>query len=151
MSKKSFNPDNCIEALNNLKMGIQMRNIPFTKEELITGFRNCGLPSNTNFFTFFKSFGVIQEVSKGKYMFCDKNPIYVGTLRGIKHKYQEQCRKYNYNRKLKSEKVSEQTPEIVHPQVVVNNSEDEIQKAINLLKENGYHVMLPVGILYKTL
>lgn len=152
--RKSFKPEDCIAALNNLKKGLQMRGLPFTSEQLRNSLRGCGLPTNNNFFAVFKASGIVQEVSKGKYMFADDKPIYVGTLHAIKRKYGELCRKYmdNHKKKVaeKADAIAEEVKES-KPQLPDNDPKALTQFAIDLLKEQGYEIFAPVGIVYKKL
>lgn len=134
---KSFDPYNCIEALNNVKRAMQLTERPFTKESMIKSLKGCGLPTNPRFWSVFRKSGIIQEVSKGKFMFSSKEPIYVGTLIKIKSLYKE----------TRSKKNKEIVP-TVEPEVIVPKEETEIQKAITLLKENGYLIYAPKSIEY---
>ena len=133
MSRKSFDPRECIEALNTIKSGIQMTEKPVTKEYLIDSFKNCGLPCNAVFWSVFKNSGILQEVSKGRFMFASKNPIYIERLANIQRKYIEIKRQYR------------KVPEVVESPVEV----DPIQEAIALLKSHGYQVLVPVDTLYR--
>ena len=99
MSKKSFNPFDCIGPLNTAKQGIQMTERPFSKESMLTILKGCGLPTNSTFWSIFRNSGILQEVSKGKFMFASKEPIYVGTLIKIQNKYRELMRHYNNSKR----------------------------------------------------
>lgn len=148
MSKKSFNSELCIGPLNNVKRGLQMADRPFSKETMLNSLKSCGLPVNGTFWSVFRNSGIIQEVSKGYFMFTSKEPIYVGTLNAIKHKYQQLTRKYAQNNKRNNivEEAEVLTPEV---NTVNNNPDATIQSAINLLKENGYKIFAPVGVVYQ--
>lgn len=146
MSKKSFSPEQCIGPLNNVKTGMQMTERPFSKDSLINGFKGCGLPTNNAFWGIFRNSGIIQEVSKGQFMFTSKDPIYVGVLTSIKHKYQELVRRYN-GKRTKTEKPEE----VPKAQVPENDPMAMTQFAIDLLKEQGYQIFAPIGVIYQQL
>ena len=140
MSKKSFNPFDCIGLLNTAKQGIQMAERPFSKESMLTTLKGCGLPTNSTFWSIFRNSGILQEVSKGKFMFASKEPIYVGTLIKIQNKYRELMRHY----KNSSSKVPDTICEKDFPK---NNI--SIEEAIKLLKEQGYRILAPIDVVYK--
>ena len=140
MSKKSFNPFDCIVPLNTAKQGIQMTEHPFSKESMLTTLKGCGLPTNSTFWSVFRNSGVLQEVSKGKFMFASKEPIYVGTLIKMQNKYRELMRHYKNN----SSKVPDTICEKDFPK---NNI--SIEEAIKLLKEQGYRILAPIDVVYK--
>lgn len=140
MSKKSFNPFDCIGPLNTAKQGIQMTERPFSKESMLTTLKGCGLPTNSAFWSIFRNSGILQEVSKGKFMFASKEPIYVGTLIKIQNKYRELMRHYKNN----SSKVPDTICEKDSPK---NNI--SIEEAIKLLKEQGYRILAPIDVVYK--
>lgn len=140
MSKKSFNPFDCIGPLNTAKQGIQMAERPFSKESMLTTLKGCGLPTNSTFWSIFRNSGILQEVSKGKFMFASKEPIYVGTLIKIQNKYRELMRHYKNN----SSKVPDTICEKDFPK---NNI--SIEEAIKLLKEQGYRILAPIDVVYK--
>lgn len=140
MSKKSFNPHDCIGALNTAKQALVATERPFKKETLLSSFKGCGLPTNNVFWSAFRNSGLIQEVSKGKFMFTNKEPIFVGKLVNIKAKYQEIKR--NYREPI--QKV--ESVEVVHQEEPKQNT--NLQAAINLLKENGYLVFAPSRVEY---
>lgn len=149
--KKSFNPEDCIAALNNLKKGYKMRNLPFSGKQLRSGLHNCGLPSSNTFFKAFKDSGIIQEVSRGKYMFSDDKPIHVSRLSTIQRKYLELGRQYSkrFQQKSKIKPNTELTEVLTCP--IEEDPKALIQFAIDLLKDQGYQILAPVGIIYKSL
>ena len=143
MSKKSFIPSDCIGPHNTAKQGIQMTARPFSKESMLTTLKGCGLPTNSAFWSIFRNSGVLQEVSKGKFMFASKEPIYVGTLIKIQNKYRELMRHYNNS---KSSKVPDTICEKDSPK---DNTQITIEEAIKLLKEQGYRILAPIDVVYK--
>lgn len=146
MGKRSFNPEECIGPLNNIKRGMQMTERPSTKESMLESLKGCGLPTNSTFWSVFRNSGVIQEVSKGKFMFASKDPIYVGTLKSIKAKYKELAHRYNNSNK--KPKPPKEEPKDELPE---NDPLALTQFAIDLLKEQGYQIFAPVGVVYQKL
>ena len=142
MSKKSFNPFDCIGPLNTAKQGIQMAECTFSKESILITLKGCGLPTNSTFWSIFRNSGILQEVSKGRFMFASKEPIYVGMLIKIQNKYLELLRHYKNN--SKSPKVPDTVCEKDSPK---NNI--SIEEAIKLLKEQGYRILAPIDVVYK--
>ena len=136
MGKHSFNPHDCIAKLNNIKRAMQMAERPFSKESILKQLKSCGLPTNARFWSVFRKSGILQETSKGYFMFASKEPIFVGELTRIKAKYRELTKK------------AEVLPEICEEKPIKNIEESEIQLAINLLKGKGYLVLAPTGIVY---
>lgn len=139
MSRRSFDPKECIGALNNFKRAMQLRDQPFSKETVLTALKNCNLPTNSVFWTVFRNSGIIQETSKGKYMFTSKDPIYIGLLEHVKKSYQTAVKKYGGAK-------SEKKKDIPEPK---ESPKMDIQSAIDFLKKQGYKVLLPIGVLYK--
>lgn len=62
MSRKSFNPHECISLLNTAKQAMQMTDRPFNKETILKSLKGCNLPTNSKFWKslvnqeFFKKF-----------------------------------------------------------------------------------------------
>ena len=144
MSKKSFSPFDCIGPLNTAKQGIQMTERPFSKESMLTTLKGCGLPTNSTFWSIFRNSGILQEVSKGKFMFASKEPIYIGALIRIQNKYRELMRYYKNN--SKNPKVPNTICEEDSPK---DSTQITIEEAIKLLKEQGYRILAPIDVVYK--
>lgn len=128
MSRKSFNPHDCIAALNTVKTAMQLEGKPFTKDKILTNLKNCGLPTNTKFWSTFRKSGLLQEVSKGQFMWMHQEPIFEGELAKIKTKYQD----LRYKKPKEASTINEPTKDV-----------PDIQSAIDLLKENGYLIFAP--------
>ena len=143
--KNCFDPAKCIEALNNIKSVLQLRERPIPKSEMLKNLASCGLPTNATFWSVFRNSVIIQEVSKGMYMFRGKEPIHISALETVKRKYQEYHRKYN--KKVIKPEVQEVIPEKDIP----NDKEETVKMAIKLLKEQGYVILKPVGVIYSEL
>lgn len=126
---------------------MQMTGRPFSKESMISSLKGCGLPVNSTFWSVFRNSGILQEVSKGKFMFASKDPIFVGTLQKIKAKYQELAHKYKQGNK--PQKVEEAKPEeVTKEELPENDPQAMTQFAIDFLKEQGYLVFAPTNIEY---
>lgn len=143
--KKSFDPAKCIIALNNIKSVLQLREKPISKSEMLKNLAQCGLPTNSTFWSVFRNSIIIEEVSKGMYKFRSKEPIHISALETVKRKYQEYHRKYN--KKVIKPEVQEVVPEKDIP----NDKEETVKMAIKLLKEQGYVILKPVGVIYSEL
>lgn len=143
--KKSFDPAKCIIALNNIKSVLQLREKPISKSEMLKNLAQCGLPTNSTFWSVFRNSIIIEEVSKGMYKFRGKEPIHISALETVKRKYQEYHRKYN--KKVIKPEVQEVVPEKDIP----NDKEETVKMAIKLLKEQGYVILKPVGVIYSEL
>lgn len=142
MSRRCFDPKECIKALNTVKQSLQWKNQPFSKETILNALKNCGLPTHSNFWRVFRESGILQEVSKGQFMFTSKEPIVWTKLQEIKTKYQELARHY-------ANKTSEQVE--IPKEEVPQSSKVTEQSAIDLLKGKGYKILKPIGILYEEL
>lgn len=142
MSKRCFDPKECIGALNTVKQGLQWKNCPFDKETILSSLKHCGLPTNNNFWRVFRESGILQEVSRGQFMFTSKDPIVWTKLQEIKTKYQELTRHYANKAPERVEEPKEEIPQ---------SPEAMEQFAIDLLKEKGYQILKPIGILYEEL
>lgn len=134
MRKNSFQADKCIAALNNAKKAMQLRANTFSKEEIIRTLKGAGIPSNWYFLKALISVNILQKVGRDKYMFTSKDPIFVEKLANAYKEYSSHINK---------------KPEVVETAIPVKVEESDIEAAIKLLKENGYHILSPIGILYK--
>lgn len=153
MRKSHFAAENYIASLNTMKSGMQWKGKPFSKKEILECLRNCGLPSNGTFWMAFRKSGVIQEVSKGSYMFSSKEPIHVSVLARIYKSYQDLTKAYSDNKKQKEPSEKVETPEVVVKQPAQEvDAKEKLeateQFAIDLLRDLGYLILAPVGTLY---
>lgn len=146
MSKRSFNPQECLAPLNNIKKAMQLTGRPFSKETMLNSLKGCGLPINANFWSVFRKSGILQEVSKGQFMFVSKDPIFVGELIKIQKKYQELSHRYKNNsaQKRDTPKPKEETQH----ELPENEPLALTQFAIDLLEEQGYLIFAPTCIEY---
>lgn len=148
MSKRSFNPQECIAPLNNTKKAMQLTGKPFSKETMLNSLKGCGLPINTNFWSVFRKSGILQEVSKGQFMFASKDPIFVGELIKIQKKYQELSHRYKNNSSQKQDTPKLEEKEETQHKLPENDPLALTQFAIDLLKEQGYLIFAPSRIEY---
>lgn len=146
MARKSFNPKECIKALNNIKQSVQISGNPISKKDLLNAFKKCGLPCSGTFWQAFRSFNIIEPAGQGKYYFVGKEPIYWEKLANIQNKYLELLKRYknNTNNKKKSF-VPEKVIPIVEPK---EDLKSEIELAIELLKKNNYRIFAPSHVIY---
>jgi hypothetical protein len=139
---KKFIAENYIASLNTIKQSLQLQgDIPFSKERILKCLENCGLPSNATFWTAFRNSGVIQQTSRGMYKFYNREPIHVDTLKKIYRSYQNLINKY-CNKKNKTAPLEETVS------VEELSIETDEQRAIKLLKNLGYVIFAPIGVLY---
>lgn len=148
MSKRSFNPQECIGPLNNIKRAMQLTGKPFSKESMLNSLKGCGLPISANFWSVFRKSGILQEVSKGQFMFASKDPIFVGELIKIQRKYQELSRRYKDNSAQKQATPKSEEKEETKHELPENDPLALTQFAIDLLKEQGYLIFAPTCIEY---
>lgn len=145
MSRKSFNPHDCIAALNTVKTAMQLEGKPFTKEKILTNLKNCGLPTSNEFWSAFRKSGLLQEVSRGQFMWMHQEPIFEGELAKIKAKCRELRNRYKQATPtaastLPTQEVKNDIPE--------NDPKAMTQFAIDFLKEQGYLIFAPTRIEY---
>ena len=142
----AFKPEECIAPLNTLKEGYQIRGGHITKKEILTGLHTCGLPTNGYFWSAFRKHGIVQEISRGKYVFVGKDPIYIGKLRAIQNTYRQAYTTYqrNYVRKSSSEispeTISESIPESIPSTCLRVKPQITEEQAVQFLKEKGYKI-----------
>lgn len=77
-------------------------------------------------------------------MFTNKEPIYIGHLYSVRDNYRSILKGYS-----KAKKAKQEEEQIVEAEIVDDNPETEVQKAIKLLKDHGYQILKPVGIVYE--
>lgn len=124
---RKFKAEKHIAALNNAKKAMQLTERPFSTEDILRMLKGAGIPSNRSFCKAMKDCGLIQRVGRDKYMFTSKEPIFVDKLANTYAKYKEG----NKN--------------TVVAQVLPSFTEED---AIKLLKEKGYEILAPVGVMY---
>lgn len=132
----NFDESEVIIKLNKFKSSIDWTDKGFDRKFFNQLFRNSGLPVNNAFWQVFKSCGLLKETARGRWTFAFKGPVYVGALTKIKQQYSSLANKYAKtaynNRKAKEAREIEE------------KKYSELEKAINLLKENGYVIYKPV-------
>ena len=130
---RGFKAEKHIAALNNAKAATQVTGRPFSKEDMLRMLKGSGIPSNPHFWKAFKDSGIIQKVGTDKYMFTSKEPIYKDRLQNVYNTYKNSLAYYKKKEVVETAKVIEQP---------------SIEDAIKLLKENGYDILAPVGVMY---
>ena len=143
MRKNAFNAKERIPAIN--KFRIAMNGKPFTKEQILTMFKENNIPANSNFWAVFRKSGIIKEVSKGQFVFESDKPIFYGDLEKVYRQYHAIVKKYK-TQKQDTKPENEETEDTISP-------EEELAAieafAVDLLKEMGYKILAPVGIVYQ--
>lgn len=144
MRKNTFLPADHIAVLNNYKQALLLKGNAFTKVEMLEIFRNCGIPANNNFWSAFASSGLIKRINKSQYSFVNEDPIHVNWLVRIYNEYRKIRKGFPSN-----QRGAKRAPvkEVVTPV----KKELTAEEAIKFLKEKGYRVLEPVGVLYKVL
>lgn len=137
MRKNAFIAMDHIAALNEFREhSIQSGDLPLSEDSLRNAFKACGIPSNSLFFLEFRNSGLLVKVEKDMYAWKDTLPIHHQALQSIYSRYQKRAREYAniHYTKIRMNKESK---------------EKEIEKAIKLLKENGFEIFTPCHKLYK--
>ena len=141
MRKNAFNAEERIRAINTFR--IAMNGKTFTKEQILTMFKENKIPANSNFWSVFRKSGIIKEVSKGQVTFASDKPIYYWVLEKIYRQYHTIVKK---PQKSASEPENEEAEDTISPEEELAAMESF---AVDLLKELGYKVLAPVGIVYQ--
>lgn len=146
MRKNAFNAKERIPAIN--KFRIAMNGKPFTKEQILTMFKENNIPANSNFWAVFRKSGIIKEVSKGQFVFTSDKPVFYGDLEKVYHQYHAIVKKYKAQKSQKpvSEPENEEAEDTISPEEELAAMESF---AIDFLKELGYKILAPVGIVYQ--
>lgn len=143
MRKSKFNATDHIAEFNNIKRAMQATGRPFSKKEIIKALKNCGFPSSSTFWSVFRNSGLIKDVSRGFYEFTTKEPIHAEALAKVHRDYLSLGHVYN-NKKPSVEKEKATEPE----NLPKDDPKAMTQFAIDLLKEQGYQIFAPVGMIY---
>lgn len=143
MRKNAFNAEERIHAINTFR--IAMNGKTFTKEQILTMFKENKIPANPNFWSVFRKSGIIEEVSRGQFTFASDKPIYYGVLEKIYRQYHAIMKKYKAQKPV-SEPENEEAEDTISPEEELAAMESF---AIDFLKELGYKILAPVGIVYQ--
>lgn len=139
MRKNAFIAANHIAVLNEFKRhSIKSCDLPLSRTDFCNLFKNCGIPSNSLFFTEFKNSGLLIKVEGNMYTWKNKHPIHHLTLQSIYARYQKKINTYANTRYCKKKREKEIETE-------------EIRKAITLLKDNGFKIFMQCGEFYRVL
>ena len=137
MRKRLFNSKNCSPAINKFRIAMNGEN--FTKDQLLSVFKESGVPTNRSFWAEFMKSGIVKKVGKHEFVFSSDQPIFHGVLDNVYRKYCSTVKNYRHHKP-----VLESKPEMSKPDLVALES-----FAIDFLKELGYKILAPVGIVYK--
>lgn len=146
MRKNAFNAKERIPAIN--KFHALTNGKPFTKEQILTMFKENHIPANKSFWAVFRKSGIIKEVSKGQFVFTSNEPVFYGALEKIYNQYHALLKKYNTQKfqKPNIEPEIEVVEDTISPEEELNAMKIF---AIDLLKELGYKILEPVGTIYR--
>ena len=108
----------CINSIRNSLL------IEFSYNEFTNRLKDTGCPYAKEIFTILKYNDQIQKRSGNKYSFINSNPIYYKSI------------EKNIDDLIASKRIKKSE--------VLNSSSEEITKAINLLKNNGYKIQKQV-------
>ena len=131
---------NLAKDLNELLIQQKMNNSVYKRPQLIALLKKAHIRTAQSFVTLFMKTFMTSLNKNGEYVFKSKAPIYFMDLKKI---YDINS---NYNRVYQRKRRALKKEEIEVPVTETN----EIDKAIALLKENGYKVLKPI-IEYKEL
>ena len=109
-------------------------NTPFTKAELQTQLKKVGIPANAVFFATLVKYKVLKRISRSQFIFSNNDPIYFKLLENAYKDYSGRLNKYMDTYRENKAKKSQ-----------------EVQDAIQLLKNLGYEIYAPEGELYSKL
>lgn len=134
MKRNNFQAIKYIEKFN------QQRNSQLAESPVITTggivklLKECQLPSGSAFFLEFVSSVLLSRIAKGIYIWNTPNkPVHYQVLQDIYDRYLKLSNKYQ-----KTYREKKKNPETIN-------------KAIQLLKENNYIILLQEGDMYKKL
>ena len=146
MRKNAFKSKDHIAAIN--KFRIAMNGEKFTKEQLITVFKESGIPTNKNFWAAFCKSGVLKKVSKNEYVFASDQPVFYGVLDQIYHQYNTAMKNYRKNSRKPEPKPEQEEEQEFDPEEELLAME---AFAIDFLKGLGYEILAPVEIIYESI
>lgn len=134
--KSKFNAMEHIEDLNVIRSIFTLAQVPFTAEEFRDRLREKNIPSSTVFVNEMKNAGIIVNTEEGLLAFATKQPIHYKVLETVYSNYTERLKQYQ--RAYRSRKEAENMLE-----------SQEVEKAVQFLKEKGFEIYAPVNSLYK--
>jgi hypothetical protein len=151
MRSKDFKPEEHIADLNNLKRNLMCLNRPFSRSLFISGLKGIGLPDNDVFWMAVKRSGIVQQLSRGCYIFKNDKPIHISVLAKIHKDYRKIVCDYSKTYREKHSSKEVEKPVEAHVQLEPVHELTE-ENAVKLLKELGYIIYKPeVAIFYKKL
>lgn len=121
--RPKFNAVNCIMQLNQVRIELSTNSI--SEKDFREFLKICGIPSNSMFWNEFRKSNLIEKDENGNYSWVNPSkPIHYKELEKIYNGYKHTFDRYYGNYQKKKAK-----------------KEEEIYKAINLLKEHGFIVL----------
>lgn len=117
-----------------INLSKKMYNVPTARDRIIASL-GVNIKNQTFKSVFTKYF--LTRVSKTEYKYKTENPIYIGVVNTMLNEYKKTLQRYNetHKNKKKEEAINDE-PIVVLP----IKKETEIERAIDLLKSNGYKI-----------
>ena len=147
MGRRVFNAEEHIKAVN--KFRLAMNGGKFTKEQILDVFKKDGIQSKKHFWDKFKKSVIIKKVGQNEYIFASDQPIHYAALGKVYREYQAVVKKY---KKTRTEPETSK-PESKQDESEASNPEEDLLAietfAVDFLKELGYKILAPVGIVYQ--
>lgn len=134
MRRSNFQAIKYIERFNQQRNSQLAESPVITTNGIVKLLRECQLPSGSVFFLEFVSSVLLSRIAKGIYIWNTPNkPVHYQVLQDIYDRYLKLSNKYR-----KTYREKKKNPEAIN-------------KAIQLLKENNYIILLQEGDMYKKL
>lgn len=134
--RSKFNAVASAKAINTFR--ISLGGNSFTKEQILDIFRECNLPTASQFWSLFRRAGIVKRINHSQFTFTSDSPVYFGLIETIYNKFYAMNKKYSKNNKAED-----------IPVVEVEECTLTVEGAINFLKEKGYKILAPVGVVYQ--
>lgn len=134
-----FNAISHIKEFNLFRLETGKTKESFSITTLREGLKSCGLPLNSVFITELRKSGLLTKVSKEGYVWkSPDSPVHFKVLQTIYSNYHNRVSVYNSTRVEKT-KLSDKS------------KREQINKAIELLKSEGYEIFMPLTNIYTKL
>ena len=114
----------------------------------LANLKNCGISTSNEFWSAFRKSGLLQEVSRGQFMWMYQEPIFEGELAKIKAKCRELRNRYKKATPKDTAASTLPKHEEAKNDIPENDPKAMTQFAIDLLKEQGYLIFAPTRIEY---
>ena len=143
MRKNAFNSKEATKAINQFRIAIN--GAKFTKEQVLTMFKENKIPTNRSFWAALNKSKIFKKVGKDEFVFASGQPVYYGVIDKVYREYSELMKGYY---KKHTERVKAEPKENFDPKGELNAMK---KFAIDFLKDLGYQILEPVGIVYQSI